>query len=74
MGTPNKILKEYLKNNQISVIQVSRDMGVSPARIYQWLDGETIPDVRIRNWIFDPSTPNHIRYLAKEMAKERISQ
>jgi transcriptional regulator with XRE-family HTH domain len=73
MITPNKILKEYLKNSHVSVIHISRDMGVSPARIYQWLQGATIPEVRIRNWIFDPVTPGQIRDLAKEMLKDRIT-
>lgn len=73
MSTPNKILKAYLKTSHVSAIRISRDMGVSPARIYQWLQGGTIPDMRIRNWIFDPVTPSHIRDLAKEMLKDRIS-
>jgi hypothetical protein len=69
MSTPNKILKDYLKSSHISAIHLSRDMNVSPARIYQWLQGETIPEMRIRNWLFDPSTPDHVRDLAKEMLK-----
>jgi len=72
MGTPNSILKEYIQRNKFTVIQISRDLDVTPARVYQWLDGETIPKLRIRNWIFDPATPEHIRNLAKEMAGERV--
>jgi hypothetical protein len=72
MGTPNKILKAHIKSSRVTVIQISRDLGVSPARVYQWLDGERIPEVRIRNWLFDPATPGHIRDLAKEMLKDVI--
>lgn len=70
MGTPNSILKAYIAKTEISVIEISRWMGVSPARVYQWLDGENIPEVRIRSWIFDPKTPEPIRGLARRMAGE----
>lgn len=70
MGTPNSILKEYIRKSKVSVIETSRGMGVSPARVHQWLNGENIPEVRIRNWIFDPKTPEPIRDLARRMAGE----
>ena len=65
MGNYNGGLKELLK--KYTVLQLSRDMGVSPARVYQWLDGDSIPEYRIRLWVLDPATPAHIRELARKM-------
>lgn len=65
--SPSDTLKEYRKKNKVSAIQLSRELNVSPARIYQWEAGAGISALRIQNWIIDPATPAHIRELARKM-------
>jgi predicted transcriptional regulator len=66
----SKPIREFRKQNKLSVIQLSREMNVSTACVYNWENGSGISVMRLRNWLLDPDTPDHIRELARKMLSD----
>jgi hypothetical protein len=71
MNSQSEILKTHLdrqiKERKQSVVHCSRDLDVTPVRIYQWLSGEGISPSRVRDWKFNPAYPSWVRVMAREM-------
>lgn len=57
-------LREFLRAEKISVLQLSRALDVSPARVYQWLQGDPIPRQRVKIWRHDPEASETAKRLA----------
>jgi hypothetical protein len=72
MENRSEILQRSMKGKNLTVLQASRDLDITPARIYQWLAGDGIPMTRIRFWKIDPEKPEWVRQMAEEMLKEPV--
>jgi len=65
------IIREVLQEQDKSVIELSRDLNVSPAIIYCWLkDEKNISQRTLRLWLRDPKTPRYVRVLAQRIRVE----
>jgi hypothetical protein len=72
MESKSVILQRNMNKKHLTVLQASRDLDITPARVYQWLAGDGIPMIRIRFWKLDPERPEWVRQMAEEMLKEPV--
>ena len=67
MATNASILRKWQRKHKYTAIQMSRALDVSPARVYNWFNGEGIPVLRARDWARNPDYPATVRELGEEI-------
>lgn len=68
------IIRKAIRDQKKDVIEFSRDVKVSTATVYQWLDGtiKKISKRTIRLWLLDPEIPDYVKTMARELNGDHV--